>query len=370
MEPTSDGGKCREIVFDTPVTSTMMKSVPGPITDVTYPADETMGIFAVHSTDPAGSWGSGNMTDYLICAEFKSLSDGLWAGWDGDNQLRQPHYWPNDDGSLIFAGYSPFRKLKAHDEHVSLIDGEESDLVKVENVSFDAENRTLNITDYHVGEYVPMTKVQLEQEDYHYENTHQCDLMIFMPDLDNDGNYIGYKDLPFYAPKFKHTLSLVEFTVKVEHEYDVNMVGIYQIKLKDVIHKGNLAATLLDDGQVDINWTVDNSAEHVRPITIFDPSTSDPNEEHKGFHPTTTQRTIAQLLIIPGQIHTIKLITHVHVNGHPHEQTLEIEPEDIGISQWLPGRRYVYNIVLGVERITFTSTVGEWGQINGPITVQ
>lgn len=369
MEPAPDEVNRQEITFDTPVASTMMKSVPGPITDASYPADETMGIFAVHSKDPAGSWGTGKMTDYIPGAEFKSLSDGLWAGWDGENQVRHPYYWPNE-GSLIFAGYSPYWKMKAHDEHVSVINGEDSDLVKVENVSFDAENRTLSIEDYHVGEYVPMTKKQLEEDDYHYENVHQSDLMIFMPDLDKDGNYIGYKDQPFYAPHFKHALSLVEFNVKVEHEHDVNMVGIYRIEVENVIHKGNLVATLLDNGEVDIKWTPDDDAEHISPITVFNPNLSDPSEEHKGFHPTTTQRTIAQLLIIPGPTHTITLETHVHINGHPHEQELLFEPEDIGISQWLPGRRYVYNIVLGVENIKFSSTVSEWGKINGPITVQ
>lgn len=371
MEPAPDEVNRQEITFDTPVASTMMKSVPGPVTDASYPADETMGIFAVHSKDPAGSWGAGLMIDYIpgdntsktskTGAEFKSLSDGLWAGWDGENQVRHPYYWPNE-GSLIFAGYSPYWKMKAHDE--------DSDLVKVENVSFDAENRTLSIEDYHVGEYVPMTKKQLEQENYHYENVHQSDLMIFMPDLDKDGNYIGYKDQPFYAPHFKHALSLVEFNVKVEHEHDVNMVGIYRIEVENVIHKGNLVATLLDNGEVDIKWTADDDAEHISPITVFNPNLSDPSEEHKGFHPTTTQRTIAQLLIIPGPTHTITLETHVHVNGYPHPQVMTFEPEEIGISQWLPGRRYVYNIVLGVEKIKFSSTVSEWGKINGPITVQ
>ena len=369
MEPASNLETTREILFDTPVTSTMMKSVPGPITDAIYPADETMGIIAVHSTDPASSFGeNGEMETYINCKEFK-LANGYWSGWDGDNGVRNPYYWP-DHGSLIFAGYSPYRKLKVHNEHVSTIDGEDSDLVKVENVSFDAATRTLSINDYHVGEYVPMTKVQLEQEDYHYENEHQSDLMVFLPDIDADGNYIGYKDLPFYAPNFKHTLSLVEFTVRVEHEYDVNLVGVYLIKIKDVIHKGNLSATLLDNGEVDIKWAVSNNSEHISPITIFDPTTTDESEDHKGFHPTTTQRTIAQLLIIPGPTHTITLETHVHVNGDPHEQELLFEPEDIGISEWLPGRRYVYNIVLGVERVTFSSTVSEWGQLNGPITIQ
>lgn len=369
MEPSLNNTGAGEILFDTPVTSAMMKSVPGPITDAIYPADETMGIIAVHSTDQAGSWGDGTMTTYLNCKEFKSLSNGYWSGWDGDNGVREPHYWPNDDGSLIFAGYSPYRKLKAHSEHTVAAD-DQTDLVKVENVTFDAATRTLSITDYHVGEYIPMTKEQLEQEDYHYENLHQSDLMIFMPEIDRDGNYIGYKDLPYYAPNFRHMLSLVEFTVRVEHEYDVNMVGIYQIKIKNVIHKGNLDAKLLDNGKVDINWTVDDSDEHVSPITVFEADELSRTEEHKGFHPKTTQRTIAQLLIIPGPTHTIKLVTHVHVNGHPHEQELIFEPEDIGISEWLPGRRYVYNIVLGVERITFSSTVSEWGQINGPITIQ
>ena len=340
-----------EIVFDTPVTSTMMKSVPGPITDFSYPEDETMGIFAVHSNEPAGTWATKGSTMYINGGEFKALSTGTWAGWDGTK--RYPYYWP-DNGSLIFAGYSPYRKL--NDSRAE---------TPIENVEFIASERKLKISEYTIGTYIPMSKEEIEDPDVDYKNASQSDLMFFLPPIDSDGNYIGVNNLPSCEAHFMHALSLVEFNVKVEDEFDIDRVHIGKIVLENVLHTGDFSATRLDNGEVEIKWENLYDYNLHKNLTIFEAENAT-NALYMSLEP----RTVAQILIIPGPTHPINIHSHTHINGKIYNQEVIVTPEEVGISEWKAGRRYIYNITLGINKITFSANSEKWNDNSGGITIQ
>ena len=108
-----------------PVSSVQSKTLLGPVADAVYPNGETMGIIA-YASEKDGVW-TGSLDGaslYIDGGEFKYDEFwGRWAGWDGS--AHYPYYWP-DKGSLVFAGYSPYRRGGS----------------PLENVSFDVKSKT------------------------------------------------------------------------------------------------------------------------------------------------------------------------------------------------------------------------------------
>ena len=103
IEKVGDGAS-KELMLS-PVASVMTKQVPGPVLGTTYSETETMGIISYKSETTAGDPWIDNPELYINGVEFlfKNYANA-WAG-------TTPQYWP-ETGSLIFAGYSPFKRLK------------------------------------------------------------------------------------------------------------------------------------------------------------------------------------------------------------------------------------------------------------------
>ena len=347
IEKVGDGAS-KELMLS-PVASVMTKKVPGPVLGTMYSETETMGIISYKSETTAGDpWidTPGTDTDdpelYINGVEFlfKDYANA-WAG-------TTPQYWP-ETGSLIFAGYSPFKRLK-----------DKNTPVKIENVSYDPVSMTLSIPDYAVGQYVPMTQDEIQDENFVYKNVAQSDLMFFLPKIDEDGNHVGVNNLASYDACFNHALSLVEFTVAAEDLAAINRVDLSSITLKEVYYQGDFSARTVD-GELDIDWTELAVASDVDVFHSTDPAV--------GLELFLTPRTIAQILIIPGPTHPIKIHYHVLVNGKYYEQDAVFTPEDLGLTEWLPGKKYVYNLTLGVDRLTFSPHSEPWDEPEGGATI-
>ena len=148
-----------EIMFTSPVVASITKVYPGPISGMFYPYEETLGIFAFQSEESPGSWTGAyeNITEFIDDAEFKYKPEYLaWAGWDGSDY--HPYFWP-PRGSLIFAGYSPYR----------YVDG-----TPIGNVSFDVVQKELSIEGFQTETYVPMSKSDIENPDVDYKLNFNC----------------------------------------------------------------------------------------------------------------------------------------------------------------------------------------------------
>ena len=144
----SEGEICMSPVLSD-MTKTRAEGTPS-----SYPDGKSFGAFAYYNH---------NQT-YFENHKFTSES-GVCAGDD-------PVYWPLD-GSLIFAGYSPYNETIG--------------------AGFDVETKTFTINDYVA------------------DGT--TDLMYFLPEL-SDGNYVGYDKSTASVPvKFYHALSCVSFNV-------------------------------------------------------------------------------------------------------------------------------------------------------------
>ena len=350
-----------------PVTSLVSKTYPGPHTTVVYPTTETMGIMAFYSSSPAGQWENAN--GVAIYNDGEKLMDRVefgyrdrYAAWGGVSSTladgkRVPgedvvYQWP-ETGSLIFAGFSPYYKMeKTHaDQLVSIKD----------KVSFDVQNRTLEITDYTVGQYIPMSAAEIADPDIEYKNVSQSDLMYFLPEV-VDGKYVGVNRESTHPVRFHHALSLVEFKVKAEDDYDVDRIHIDRITLGEVYHTGNFSVKIEDDGSIVPEWT-DLESHGAEDVHVFGDG---------GGHDGTNEllldmdlRSVAQLLIIPGPTHPITVGCNVYTMGRYYDQTYVVKPEEVGITKWEPGKRYVYNLILGLNKLTFSPETYDWNDIDG-----
>lgn len=383
-----------EIEFETsgrdisiaPVASVSTKSIPGAITGTTFPQGETMGVFAFHKPDAdPGEWENttsvvpyvyykdaqgndpmdgGNLK--VMPAEFGyRSSNGAWGGIistltdDCKSTIKtddQPHLWP-EDGSLIFAGISPYYKFEAVNVKDQVIDGTLKSLKEM--ATFDVQTRTLSVPRYTVGQYVPMTAEQIGDPNLEYVNKSQTDAMFFMPQVQN-GHYVGVNKLSAYPARFYHALSLVEFKVRAEDDYDADRVHIDRITLEQVYHTGDFSATVKDDGTIEAGWT---NLVGQKNIHIFGDEGG-----HDGSNELLLDmdlRSVAQLLIIPGETHRITVGCHVYTMGKYYNQTFVVEPTDVGIDRWEIGKRYVYNLIIGINKIEFSSETYSWNDVDG-----
>lgn len=51
--------------------------------------------------------------------------------------------------------------------------------------------------------------------------------------------------------------------------------------------------------------------------------------------------------------------------GKYYDQTYVVQPEEVGITKWEPGKRYVYNLILGLNKLTFSPDTYDWDDIDG-----
>ena len=362
---TSDG----EISIS-PVTSMPAKSIPGAILGTTYPFSETMGIMAFYSKAEPGPWTDTDVQyaatndPHIDKGEFGYIAEhGAWGGIettlnDGirESVEHNPYHWP-ENGSLVFAGFSPYYKFEAVNvENLT----KEGKLKEIKNmVNFDIPTRTLSVTGYTVGQYIPMTGEQIADPDHEYINTTQSDAMFFMPQV-VDGEYVGVNKLSAYPARFYHALSLVEFKVRAEDYYDMDRIHIDHITLGEVYHTGDFSATVNDDGSISAKW--DNLIGQ-KDIHIFGDDGG-----HDGKNELLMDmdlRSVAQLLIIPGPTHPITVGCHIYTMGKYYDQTFVVEPKDVGITNWEIGKRYVYNLIIGINKIEFSSRTYDWNDVDG-----
>lgn len=373
----------------TPVTSTVTKSIPGAITGTTFPQGETMGVFAYHNAaaEPDKPWAAdaavvpyvyyknadgSDLTDgeghplNNMAAEFGYRADkGAWGGIfstlsaDEKNTIKdeQPHIWP-ETGSLIFAGISPYYKFQAVNVDHQIMDGTLKPLKEM--ATFDVATRTLEVKGYTVGQYIPMTAEQIADPEHEYINRSQSDAMFFMPQV-KDGKYVGVNKLSAYPARFYHALSLVEFKVRAEDDYDMDRIHIDRITLEEVYHTGDFTARVEDDGTVSAKW---DNLKGQKNIHIF----GDEGGHEDGKDELLMDmdlRSVAQLLIIPGPTHPIEVGCHVYTMGRYYDQTFVVDPNTVGITEWEMGKRYVYNLIIGLNKIEFTPETYDWNDVDG-----
>ena len=298
-----------------PVLSSMSKTLSGPVVGSVYPDGESFGVFAHYAATADGAAWGGETQPYLEDAEFVN-DGGVCSGVS-------PAYWPFE-GSLIFAGYSPYRKADVSED-----DESKADESKVDNVAFTSAG-TLSITDY-TTDYV-------------------SDLMYFLPEVSN-GNLIGIGKTSSAVPvSFRHALALVSFEVNAKAGDEKNIL-LKKIKILDAKSKGTFTVSANDpDGG---EWSALALPDEVQLFS----SDADAGQTIPAGSPIR-----AQALMIPGDAATIQVVYAIDKNPSsdadvPSVQTKDFTPHDLALTEWEVGRKYTYTLTIGARKIEASPTV-------------
>ena len=291
------GNPQKEIAMN-PVMHSMTKAeVPGPVTGSQYPDAEHFGVIAYYSplfTDGQKWTSLTSVQPYFENREFAK---------EGDTFSGSPKcYWPHQ-GSLVFAGYSPFDAEK-------------------ESVTFDPVEKTLTITGF--------------------ESDGQTDLMYFLPEL-SDGSLKGLNTstTPVTA-SFNHALSLVSFDMQVR-EGDKDDIKLKQIILKGMHATGNFTVSECDPATA--AWTRTSDA---RDTTVFN---SDAGQ-------VLSPSVPVDVLVIPGAAVDIQIVYASKFYDVTKDLTAEIVPSEVGVTTWETGKKYLYDVVIKANKIEIKPSTG------------
>lgn len=353
-----------EISFSTPVVGAMTKaSSPSEVPhygeiDTTYPTDEFFTVFAVqHSSDiKYDGWSSANATPYINEVAF--AYDTRYNGWSGSSTLkpeadRKAYSWPT--GSVLsFGCYSP---SNAHSATPG--DGTGTFVYAADGLS---------ITDFSVH-----SDASLQQDLMYAERIYNK--------TSNNNTPGGYNGLDL---TFRHILSSIKFTVKQDKEYARMTMALKSIKLGKVQYKGSFKENI--DQEVDATA----SYSSVPKWTSVSPDLT--TTAYLAFSGTAELTTASQpvgnaLLLMPQFINDYdaqnNLITNLdayitvdytvtvaenETTTHTYDQSATVRLSDLS-AKWEMGKRYIYNISIGYDAITFTPTVSKWENVTVDSTV-
>ena len=424
-----------EIGF-TPVTGTVTKIVPGAV-ETEYSEYESFGVFAYHKTGvPAGTgWQAfyaaeeGTMVEYLggvpFCKRMQG-ADGSWTRtgnyWGGgyndavitfdrnadaddyvkgtsfikeveDNITATPYYWPKS-GSMMFAGYSPYKmyhywKEKKDDENGDEVTVEHHEFTELK-VSYSVENGDpcLTVTDFVQGRFA-------WEKDDHFATNETVDLMWFDVDdagsLSADASTVPSVGAASAVPVvFHHACSWLDFRIRAKDAEAANRFVILQIVLGNVYDKGTFRSS--DDSGApawsDLNYS-DAAAKDLTLYYNFSDGENDRNPDGTFFSSVDESGFfIGHLMIIPQDvdkgsagksgltIYYKQLSPGMDYEpdenaddvfaGNPQTQTFTYGFDDT--VRWETGKHYTYDIVFGVNEIQFSPTVDtEWGSGSGTV---
>ena len=283
-----------------------------------YPEGVNFGVLAYYSSayGDQDKWtdltGENAPAPYLDNQKFVTQDDGTFGGYD-------PCYWPHQ-GSLVFAGYSPYGSGTP---------------------SFDCSTKTLTITGF--------------------ESDGQTDLMYFLPTLSNSGNYVGTLDKSnSVSAQFFHALSLISFEIKAD-PLDNGLVTLKTVTLKNANTKGDFSATCVSSSSAGtLSWKNQITSEY--PVA----SSSLPTVL------SSSSALATQDLFVPGSNLTNSPVVEFEyeiayntvdesgdVVNATKEETTSFTIEDY-TAEWEAGKKYVYAVTIGLNRIEFENLTAEW----------
>lgn len=296
-----------------PVMHTPTKEI---VEGTTYPEGVNFGVLAYYS--PLFT----NGQEWTSLTSVQPYFENREFAKKGDTFSGSPKcYWPHQ-GSLVFAGYSPFDAEK-------------------ESVTFDPVEKTLTITGF--------------------ESDGQTDLMYFLPEL-SDGSLKGLNTstTPVSA-SFNHALSLISFEIKAD-PLDDGLVTLKTVTLKNANTEGDFSATCVSSSSAGtLSWKNQINTSEYAVATSSLPTVL-----------SSSSALATQDLFVPGSNLTNSPVVEFKyeiayntVNGSGYvvnatkEETTSFTIEDY-TAEWEAGKKYVYAVTIGLNRIEFENLTAEW----------
>lgn len=321
-EPAPSVTDQQEITFASPVVSLNTKAL---LEETTFPTTQTFNVWAWYSekTNYDGTDGKQYMTDVKVEYISNDFNDqetdyGAWVP-------TPTYYWPKD-GKLTFDAYSP---------------------TGLAGVSCEMSNG-LTITDYVVPQDLAA----------------QVDVLYSTRSHDNvstsfiDGNTYEGVDLVF-----NHALSAIEFTVQQSENYPAGTIKVKSITVVDAMSKGTF--------KQNVTYSPANEAPVWNPISEpADFVILGQTDYDTSIQPANAPGSIGSTcIVLPQKFNDdIKIIVEYYIknnNEEPLEQTAEFKLKDIdhqagGVNQWEMGKKYTYNLNIGLQDIFFAPSIMGW----------
>lgn len=318
-----------------------------------YPTIENFVVFA-KVYEAGKSWG--NLADFWTNGTAPSLEvfyDAEHNGWSPTKK----HAWP-DEGSLVFAAYSPsdLKPYKSDNVATKGVGDQRSQVLEDGYTG----NPTASVNNYGVG--ISNFKVA--------DNPAcQFDLLYTRITDPVNQNYVMNPSQGYYYGTtlvFNHALSSIHFTVKKPTALNANEIVLTGITLRTVKNKGGFAVNDPTNANP-ITWTLGNETHDYSVFTgtLEFPSDMAAHVGDNGGYP---------LLVLPQETDVVELYVTYTVDGEERECTVDLHAEkgqhgqqQITVSEWLPGYRYVYNLMYSAtarDFIYFNPTTTPWENVD------
>ncbi len=324
-----------EITFTAPIVGVKTKApIYGEI-GTNYNTNESFGVYAVHTNNTAlVSWESGSMYMGEKASEGV-FGKGLQCTNKGDYwSPAKKYYWPKE-GTLTFAAYSPYE-----------VSGEVS-------YSKDGLEVKGHVVDEDVTKHV----------DFLYAprvyNTTESYLTNGKDDNDGDIEYI-YDGVNIM---FKHAMSSIVFKVARATSIDANTnITLKSITLNNVYSKGDFKESVTDGTEYNASPKWENRSDSKSYVTYASPMGVDLTTTLKEYIMQVDGKD-ADVIFIPqelaGNAEVVLAYTITNPGGHSVEQTSTINLQE-KTPVWEMGKRYTYNVTIGLTEIIFDPAVTDW----------
>ena len=321
----------KEITFATPIVGVQSKAVAGELTDAAYPVSEKFNVYGVwHSGDFAG-WESSS----LYMDDVVTAYDDSFNGWRPEDR----HYWPKN-GKLTFAAYSP------------------SD-VKAASHSYGVNGLTL------VG-------FQVEAESKNHVDVLYSKRSYNKVKGSTDNVNTPYDEVDI---DFLHALSSIQFTAKTAMNYGSTEIRLKNISINGVYSKAdfveNVDETTPGTYAAAPAWSNHSAYNQVTaetsPYVYYNNTTGQLLSDAAWVMNGVANQT--DLICLPQTLPTSAKIVVTYSINPPKDTTpevdvtLEADIDDL-TTKWEPGKRYTYNLTIGLDEIYFAPEVAIWTDVN------
>lgn len=321
-----------KISFEAPAVTGITRAalVPGEMVNP-YDQGEHFSVYALYFADGTYTkFDAGTL--YMDNVETAYNAGGQY--WDSESVSGgQAYYWPNK-GALTFAAYSP--------------SGAAEDC----SIAWGAAGFTF--TNFTVQDD-PADHYDLMFSERAYNKTQS---------ETSSTTYKGGVDITF-----KHALSSVVFKAKLGDTYEGHTIKLKNITLKNTFTTGTFNQGLDDaDGAVTTaaEWTgqkTENTAGYVAfsGAEVITSTAAEP-------------AGATRLIVLPQDLAhgtnnvTIDVTYSIHNGTNEINQTATIDITDPGYSltEFEIGKRYIFTLIIGLDKITFSPDVDEWVDVNVP----
>ena len=275
----------------------------------------------------------------------------------------QNYYWPKN-GSLTFIAYAPASKANFAE----------------------ATATGITFTNYPVS-YKPAEQVDLlfsertyNQQKSSMDETAGSNTTGSTPDVKEDA-YTGVHI------SFKHALSSILFNIKTDKDYVAQgtTITLKQIQVYNAVSQGSFNQNLADENgattTVAAAWTF--AATPVRRNYNVD-GAKDVVLSTNAYYPSTTSNTApvvaaglraSDLILLPQDLEGVTLRIEYTIKNSGDgsmelKQIAELPLDGNTVSEWVMGKRYIYNITIGLDTIYFEPYVQDWVDVAaGDLTI-